>query len=172
MPASLIASDTLGASGGALVEALIRRQGDPKVLAKGGCGRSSRHYGKRSRAASLASRLGEGLSRHRGIGPQRISGKPGKGNRWLRECVIECLLIAEPRGTFYAMADVGALGEDSFEIARRLLFEQRVAVAPGETFGPAGTGTVRLSLASPPEVVAEAIGRIARAVRGAAVTFR
>lgn len=82
------------------------------------------------------------------------------------------LLIAEPRGTFYAMADVGALGEDSFEIARRLLFEQRVAVAPGETFGPAGRGTVRLSLASPPEVVAEAIGRIARAVRGAAVTFR
>ena len=80
------------------------------------------------------------------------------------------LLLAEPRGTFYAMADVSALGADSFEIARRLLLEQRVAVAPGEAFGPAGAGTVRLSLASPPEVVEEAIGRIARAVRGAAVT--
>ncbi len=74
------------------------------------------------------------------------------------------LLISEPRGAFYAMADVGALGRDSYAIARRLLLEERVAVAPGETFGPAGAGTVRLSLASPPEVVSEAIDRIARVV--------
>lgn len=82
------------------------------------------------------------------------------------------LLIAEPHGAFYVMADVGALGADSYEVAQRLLLEQRVAVAPGQTFGPAGAGTVRLSLASPPDVVAEAIGRIARAVRGEAVTSR
>jgi aspartate/methionine/tyrosine aminotransferase len=72
------------------------------------------------------------------------------------------LLISEPRGTFYAMADLSALGASSYEIARRLLVEERVAVAPGETFGPSGAGTVRLSLASPPSVVAEAIDRIAR----------
>ncbi len=110
-------------------------------------------------------------------GPQEPVLAMRDGYRARRDAAVAALrehglLIAEPRGTFYAMADVRALGEDSFEIARRLLFEQRVAVAPGETFGPAGTGTVRLSLASPPEVVAEAIGRIARAVRGAAVTFR
>jgi aspartate/methionine/tyrosine aminotransferase len=74
------------------------------------------------------------------------------------------LLISEPRGTFYAMADVSALGEDSYETARRLLFEERVAVAPGQTFGPSGAGTVRLSLASPPDMVAEAIERIGRVV--------
>jgi aspartate/methionine/tyrosine aminotransferase len=74
------------------------------------------------------------------------------------------LLISEPRGTFYAMADLSLLGRDSFEIARRLLLEEQVAVAPGETFGPSGAGTVRLSLASPPGVVAEAIARIARVV--------
>jgi aspartate/methionine/tyrosine aminotransferase len=74
------------------------------------------------------------------------------------------LLISEPRGTFYAMADVSALGEDSYATARRLLLEERVAVAPGQTFGPSGAGTVRLSLASPPDVVAEAINRIARLV--------
>lgn len=79
------------------------------------------------------------------------------------------LLITEPRGAFYVMADVRVLGDDSYAAASRLLEEERVAVAPGETFGPAGAGTVRLSLASPPEVVAEAIDRIARAVRGAAV---
>jgi aspartate aminotransferase/aminotransferase len=77
------------------------------------------------------------------------------------------LLVSEPRGTFYAMADVSALGRDSFEIARRLLLEERVAVAAGETFGPSGAGTVRLSLASPPEVVAEAIDRIGRVVLSA-----
>lgn len=74
------------------------------------------------------------------------------------------LLISEPRGTFYAMADLSVLGASSYEIARRLLVEERVAVAPGETFGPSGAGTVRLSLASPPGVVAEAIDRIARVV--------
>jgi len=77
------------------------------------------------------------------------------------------LLISEPRGTFYAMADVSALGRDSFGIARRLLQEERVAVAPGETFGPSGAGTVRLSLASPPAVVTEAIDRMARLVSSA-----
>jgi aspartate aminotransferase len=74
------------------------------------------------------------------------------------------LLVAVPRGAFYVMASVRALGGDSYEVARRLLAEERVAVAPGETFGPSGAGTVRLSLASPAPVVAEAIDRIARAV--------
>lgn len=78
------------------------------------------------------------------------------------------LLLAEPRGAIYAMADLRALGEDSYAVAQRLLREQRVAVAPGETFGPAGAGTARLSLASPPDVVAEAIGRIGRVVAGGA----
>lgn len=76
------------------------------------------------------------------------------------------LLIGEPRGAFYALADVHALPGDTFTVARRLLLDQRVAVAPGETFGPSGAGSVRLSLASPADVIAEAIDRIAEAVRG------
>lgn len=105
-------------------------------------------------------------------GPQEPLRAMRDGYRKRRDAAVAALrehglLIAEPCGTFYAMADVGELGEDSFEVARRLLFEERVAVAPGQTFGPAGAGTVRLSLASPPDVVAEAIGRIARVVRGA-----
>lgn len=82
------------------------------------------------------------------------------------------LLINEPDGAFYAMVDLHALGEDSYEISRRLLVEERVAAAPGETFGPGGTGAVRLSLASPPDVVTEAIDRIARVARNAAATGR
>ncbi len=78
----------------------------------------------------------------------------------------EGLLLAVPQGAFYAMADVSALSADTYAVARSLLQDQRVAVAPGESFGPNGAGAVRLSLASSEEVVAEAIERIARAVRG------
>ena len=79
----------------------------------------------------------------------------------------EGLLLAVPQGAFYVMVDVSALSDDTYAIARTLLHGQRVAVAPGESFGPNGGGAVRLSLASSEEVVAEAIERIARAVRGA-----
>lgn len=75
------------------------------------------------------------------------------------------LLLAVPRGAFYVMADVRALPGDTYAITRTLLHEHRVAVAPGESFGPNGSGAVRLSLASSEEVVTEGIERIARAVR-------
>lgn len=77
------------------------------------------------------------------------------------------LLVGVPRGTFYTMASVGTLGADTYDAARRLLLEERVAVAPGETFGAAGAGTVRLSLASSTAVIVEAIRRISHAVEGA-----
>ena len=74
------------------------------------------------------------------------------------------LFVAEPRGAFYAMADVSALGEDTYATAKRLLLDERVAVAPGETFGPGGKGLVRLSLASSPDTITEALRRIGNAV--------
>jgi aspartate/methionine/tyrosine aminotransferase len=45
----------------------------------------------------------------------------------------------------------------------RLLTEERVAVAPGEGFGPSGAGWVRLSLAVSDESVEIAAERLARA---------
>jgi aspartate/methionine/tyrosine aminotransferase len=74
------------------------------------------------------------------------------------------LFVAEPRGAFYAMADVSALGEDTYAIAKRLVLEERVAVAPGETFGPGGAGLVRLSLAGSLDTITEAVERIGKAV--------
>jgi aminotransferase len=47
--------------------------------------------------------------------------------------------------------------------ADRLLVDERVAVAPGEGFGPAGAGWVRLSLAVPDETLERGIERLARA---------
>ena len=66
-----------------------------------------------------------------------------------------------PRGAFFLMADVSAVGSDSWDICRRLLEEEHVAVVPGAAFGPGGEGFVRISLAAAPDVVAEGARRIA-----------
>jgi aminotransferase len=51
--------------------------------------------------------------------------------------------------------------------ADRLLVEERVAVAPGEGFGPSGAGWVRLSLAVSDAAIDEAADRLARSLAGA-----
>jgi aminotransferase len=51
--------------------------------------------------------------------------------------------------------------------AARLLAEQRVAVSPGEGFGPSGAGWVRLSLAVADDVLARGIERLAPALQAA-----
>jgi aminotransferase len=51
--------------------------------------------------------------------------------------------------------------------AERLLEEQRVAVAPGEGFGPSGAGWARLSLAVADDVLDEGIERLAPALAAA-----
>ena len=63
------------------------------------------------------------------------------------------------------MADIARSGLDSYEFARRLLVERGIAVAPGGTFGDEARAAVRLSLASPPETIAEGIRRIGEAIR-------
>ena len=58
------------------------------------------------------------------------------------------LMINEPQGAFYIVADISSASTDSYAFARRLVAEKGVAVAPGLTFGPSGAGMVRLSLAT------------------------
>jgi aminotransferase len=74
------------------------------------------------------------------------------------------LLPTVPHGAFYAMADLRATGLTSQQLSRGLLEEERVATAPGDTFGAVSEGMVRLSLASSDEDVTvgtEAIVRFA-----------
>jgi aminotransferase len=52
--------------------------------------------------------------------------------------------------------------------AERLLMQERVAVAPGEGFGPSGAGWVRLSLAVADETIERASERLGRAFAGVA----
>ena len=56
-----------------------------------------------------------------------------------------------PGGAIYLMIDISAAGMDSGEFAVRLLKEQRVAVAPGSTFGQICRDHVRISIAASEE---------------------
>jgi aspartate aminotransferase len=53
-----------------------------------------------------------------------------------------------PDGAFYAFVDVSALPGSSMDVAKRLLREEGVVTAPGEGFGEAGAGRVRVSFAN------------------------
>jgi aminotransferase len=66
----------------------------------------------------------------------------------------------EPRGAFYAFPSVKAWGLSSEEFAERLLKEQKVAVVPGNVFGPSGEGLLRCSYATSREELIEALDRI------------
>jgi aspartate/methionine/tyrosine aminotransferase len=68
------------------------------------------------------------------------------------------------QGTIYMLVDVSAAGLPSMDFALRLLSEWGVAVAPGEVFGPAGNGLVRVSLAPELPVLEEGLRRLADAV--------
>jgi aspartate/methionine/tyrosine aminotransferase len=69
--------------------------------------------------------------------------------------------VAPADGAFYLYADVSAGGMDSVIWCARLLDEAGVALTPGTDFDPVdGHRYVRLSFASPVEVVREAVDRI------------
>ncbi|HLO34592.1 MAG TPA: aminotransferase class I/II-fold pyridoxal phosphate-dependent enzyme [Candidatus Deferrimicrobium sp.] len=71
----------------------------------------------------------------------------------------------EPRGAFYAFPEVtAATGLSSDDFTERLLREERVAVVPGNAFGPSGEGHVRMCYATSYGQLEDAIGRIGRFV--------
>jgi aminotransferase len=70
----------------------------------------------------------------------------------------------EPRGAFYAFPKITSTGLDAETFAQRLLEEERVAVVPGNAFGPSGEGHVRACYATSYEQLEEALVRIGRFV--------
>lgn len=76
--------------------------------------------------------------------------------------VVSC---PRPEGAFYAFLDVSNLPGTSFEIAKRLLSEYGVVTAPGDGFGDAGEGYLRISFANSLERIEEGLDRIEEMVR-------
>jgi aminotransferase len=67
-----------------------------------------------------------------------------------------------PAGAFYAFPSVGPTGLSAQEFAERLLLEARVAVVPGDAFGPGGAGHVRCAYATALPQIEAALERIGR----------
>ena len=105
--------------------------------------------GGRDRRARGAAGLGRGAARRRTSGA----------------ATALAAALPEPpvcEGTFYVW-----LRLPEGLTADRLLAEQRVAVAPGEGFGPSGAGWARLSLAVSDEALERGIERLAPALAAA-----
>ena len=76
------------------------------------------------------------------------------------------LTTFEPRGAFYAFPRISSTGLDSETFAMRLLEEEKVAVVPGNAFGPSGEGHVRACYATSEDRIREAVRRVGRFVTG------
>ncbi|MEA2585963.1 MAG: aspartate aminotransferase [Thermomicrobiales bacterium] len=112
-------------------------------------------------APSVSQRAGEAAIR----GPQECVEEMRRAYQRRRDIVAETLepvglLPVVPTGAFYALVDLRGTGLSSRELSRRLIEEERVAAAPGDTFGAEAEGMVRISLASSDEDVAEGCRRI------------
>lgn len=70
---------------------------------------------------------------------------------------MECF---EPLGAFYVFPSIKSTGLSTEEFCTRLLFEEKVAVVPGNAFGECGEGFVRCSYAYSIEALKAALDRI------------
>jgi arginine:pyruvate transaminase len=70
-----------------------------------------------------------------------------------------------PEGGMFVMADVRRSGFSGDDFALGLLNEENVAIMPGESFGKAASGHLRISLTAKDEEIAEACTRILRYAR-------
>ena len=65
-------------------------------------------------------------------------------------------------GAMYIMLDVRAACDAGTAFARRLLDEERIAAMPGESFGAAAAGHIRVAMTVDDEIFADAFARILR----------
>ena len=71
------------------------------------------------------------------------------------------LRVSPPSGAMYVMLDIRATGLSGLDFAHLLLAEDKIATMPGESFGAAAAGHVRVALTVPEETLIPAIARIA-----------
>lgn len=79
----------------------------------------------------------------------------------LNEIGLDC---HQPGGAFYAFPSVKKTGMRLRAVCRGTLISEKVAVVPGNVFGPSGEGYIRCSYASSLEQLQEALVRMKRFV--------
>jgi len=70
---------------------------------------------------------------------------------------VSCIL---PESTFYAFPNISKTGMTSWDLAKYLAKEYKVAVIPGSIFGKRGEGHLRVSFAADADTLKEGISRI------------
>ena len=75
------------------------------------------------------------------------------------------LFSYRPQGAFYVLIDISSTGMDSDTFADRVLSEERVALAPGVTFGELSSKYVRVSLAADEKVIVEGLERVCNFIK-------
>jgi len=99
------------------------------------------------------------------LGPQDFLREQRDAYKKRRDLVVQLLkdahlLVNIPQGAFYIMADISSTGMDTYDFAKGLLKEERVAVAPGTTFGNNASSHVRLSLAVEENLLVKGVQKI------------
>ncbi|BAS27848.1 pyridoxal phosphate-dependent aminotransferase [Limnochorda pilosa] len=72
--------------------------------------------------------------------------------------------VTHPAGAFYMLVDISACGVEAREFALKLLSEERVAVAPGDTFGSLAESHIRISFCTDRSTVAEGVAGLVRLI--------
>jgi len=80
----------------------------------------------------------------------------------LREIGLQCF---EPKGAFYCFPSIKTTGLSSEEFCERLLFEEQVAVVPGNAFGNSGEGFIRCCYAASISNIDQALERMSKLVQ-------
>jgi arginine:pyruvate transaminase len=93
-------------------------------------------------------KIAEPFRRRREIALRRLAGH-------------NALRAVPPGGAMYLMLDVRATGLSGNDFAEALLAEEKIAVMPGESFGAAAAGHIRVAMTIADEAFDEAISRLA-----------
>ncbi len=74
--------------------------------------------------------------------------------------------VIRSQGTYLLWLDCRGLGMSDVKLREFFVHKAKVGMNPGTVFGKNGSGFMRLNIASPRRVIAEALGRIKRALAG------
>ena len=80
----------------------------------------------------------------------------------LRDIGLECF---EPRGAFYMFPSIKCTGLSSMDFCEQFLVSEKVAVIPGDAFGPGGEGFIRICYASSMEKISIALEKMEKFIK-------
>ena len=98
-----------------------------------------------------------------GAGAEAANAAPYRRRRDIAARVLggsQALRLIHPAGAMYVMADIRPTGLSGRDFAHRLLDEERIGVMPGESFGAAAAGHLRIALTQADEVLEAALWRL------------